>query len=539
MTQSQGKKSNKRLKSSNFKHNLQPPAGILNVFSRLNYKPHYALAEFVDNSTQSYLLHEKELRSSDSDYKLSIIINYDANEKSLFIKDNAFGMTKDRFLDAITLDAKNTDQIYSRNEFGMGLKTAASWFGNIWRVTSTALGSSKKYTAIVDIPYLQESGENEIDILVEEAPLEEHGTTVTIQDVTKGMGARAVGKTRSLLASMYRRDLQSDNVSINVNGQDIQFQDYDVLTFRDRHWRKDLDFDVVFGGRDYRVTGFVGIMNPGGFPKAGFALFRRNRVIIGGEDQNYKPREIFGQAQSQISLKLFGELNMDDFPVNQAKDGFIWDDGLEDEFIAQLKENIRGYIEIARMSKDERAREEQYSDEASKRVENEVAKAVENLNASTNGQEGRSIDIPLEVRDAINFDSPEDFNYLIDTFRNDIECANEIPSDFLSSVRSYRVSLNHATTKTINVRWEIAGNDKWTTVVPGNEDAVDVTINVNHKFFKPYSNEEEFQVVLEKFVIAFVVAEEQAKLNADKEGYILSNAIRSNMNGCLRSLSEE
>lgn len=34
--------------------NIQPQAGVLGVFSRLNYKPWYAIAEFVDNSTQSF-----------------------------------------------------------------------------------------------------------------------------------------------------------------------------------------------------------------------------------------------------------------------------------------------------------------------------------------------------------------------------------------------------------------------------------------------------------------------------------------------------
>ena len=29
--------------------NIQPKAGILKIFSRLNYKQEYAIAEFVDN----------------------------------------------------------------------------------------------------------------------------------------------------------------------------------------------------------------------------------------------------------------------------------------------------------------------------------------------------------------------------------------------------------------------------------------------------------------------------------------------------------
>lgn len=34
--------------------NIQPQASVLGVFSRLNYKAWYAIAEFVDNSTESF-----------------------------------------------------------------------------------------------------------------------------------------------------------------------------------------------------------------------------------------------------------------------------------------------------------------------------------------------------------------------------------------------------------------------------------------------------------------------------------------------------
>lgn len=142
---------------TSFKHNMQPPAGILNVFSRLNYKTYYAIAEFVDNSTQSYLLHRDELRKSAPNFQLSIVVTHDARRKTLTVEDNAYGMELDRFLDAITLDSKNHEQVNSRNEFGMGLKTAASWFGNVWSVSSTAYGSNKRYVAVVDIPRLQEN----------------------------------------------------------------------------------------------------------------------------------------------------------------------------------------------------------------------------------------------------------------------------------------------------------------------------------------------------------------------------------------------
>ena len=55
----------------------------------------------------------------------------------------------------------------------------------------------------------------------------------------------------------------------------------------------------------------------------------------------------------------------------------------------------------------------------------------------------------------------------------------------------------------------------------------------------PYSNNEDFKIVLEKFVISFVVAEQQAKLISDKEGYIRASTIRHKMNEFLSKVSED
>ena len=110
---------------NSFELNIQPAASILNVFSRLSYKPWYAIAEFVDNSTQSYISHQEELDNDEFFEKLVVDVRYDSEENTLRIIDNAYGMEIDRFKDAIILDSRNETQT-GRNEFGMGMKTAAS-----------------------------------------------------------------------------------------------------------------------------------------------------------------------------------------------------------------------------------------------------------------------------------------------------------------------------------------------------------------------------------------------------------------------------
>lgn len=105
--------------------------------------------------------------------------------------------------------------------------------------------------------------------------------------------------------------------------------------------------------------------------------------------------------------------------------------------------------------------------------------------------------------------------------------------------RRYSIQINQVIKKDFIVSWAIGNKSNWISK-EDNEDGTEVfvTININHPFFKPYSNNEDFKVVLEKFVISFVVAEEQAKLTSDKDGYIRASTIRHKMNEYLSKVSE-
>lgn len=518
--------------------NIQPPASILNVFSRLSYKPWYAIAEFVDNSTQSYISHLEELSALPEFEKLIVNVKYDADANTLTIIDNAYGMEIERFRDAILLDSRNNSQT-GRNEFGMGLKTAASWFGKVWKVTSTQYGSTNRYTATVDIPMLDKLHLQNTKIYRDYVAPDIHGTEIVIEQVTKKItGSRTVGKIRDLLSSMYRRDINNRNIEIWFNGEPIVFEEYPILTnFRGKSWKKDLDFTVNFEDRVYHITGFVAIMNPGSFPKAGFALFRQDRVVIGGTDSNYKPTQIFGQAQSQKSLKLFGELNMNDFPVNQAKDGFIWDDGLEDAFIDALKNNIQEYIEIAEMSIKERASETEFSEQASTELQHDVSEALNNafkVDTQTNDSNGSIFS--GEENASVDSASPElaDIQEYIDTVLN-----GNVIEDRISTKRVYNISLSAVTHVNFSVQWARGNKTYWIEYNEITKDSFEVLINIDHPFFMPFSKDENFKRVLEKFTIAFILSEHQAKLTSGRDGYIQAHTIKNNMNRFLQKLVED
>ena len=176
------------------------------------------------------------------------------------------------------------------------------------------------------------------------------------------------------------------------------------------------------------------------------ALFRRNRVVIGGEESNYKPEEIFGQVQSHISLNLFGELNLEDFPINQAKDGFVWDDGLEEKFIQELKSHIKEYISIAKITKKDRIKEEATSKEVSDNVQNQVQ---DTINKSFGNQPSQPeltfFDTPTQIGE------PQESSEL-SLYKEYQTEQNNLPEEIDDKVREYIIQLDGASKCTISVQ---------------------------------------------------------------------------------------
>lgn len=513
--------------------NIQPQAGVIGVFSRLNYKAWYAIAEFVDNSTQSFYSHQRELANAGIN-EVEVTINYNSEDDILTIEDSAFGMEFEDFSRAVKIDSPPENK-NGRNEFGMGLKTAASWFGNVWSVRSTQLGSMYEYYTEINIPELRKNNINVVSIKRTHTDPRTHGTTIIIRDITKKIGSpRTKGKIVELLKSMYRRDLNNGLVHISYDGESLFYDEYDCLSFRNQSWRKDIDFSFVFDNHSHRVTGFVGILAHGGFGRAGFALFRRNRVVVGGEDYNYKPEEIFGQAQSTIAHKLFGELDLDDFPINQSKDGFVWDDGLEEEFINQLKLRIKEYIEIAKITNKDREKEEATSKSVSDNVQSQVQDTIDHSFGN------QSSNIEPSIFDGVQEPESSEEQPALDLYKEYQAEQNSQPEIVDDKVRTYAIQMDGASKCTIYVRWTLGNSSTWIKV-DAEEDGskANIQLNINHPFFKPYSEKEDFKSVLEKFAIAFALAEMRIKKNANEDGSVSPSAFRNQINEYLRKLSGE
>jgi hypothetical protein len=325
---------------------VRPGVQVLGIFQYLNYKSWHALAEFVDNSLQSYLVHRdrlKELHGDDFRLKVDIEIE-DLDSGRIIVRDNAAGIAATDYQRAFRPAEAPPDRA-GLSEFGMGMKSAACWFGAKWRVRTKALGESEAAIVDVDVNGIIASGIEHIRVRTEPAPLDQHFTELVIESLHQVPRKRGIYKIRTHLADIYRVFLRRGELELTLNGDVISFSDLPILSYPrfdapkgapEIVWRKEINLKTSTGAS---VSGFAGLLAVGKSSAAGFALFRRDRLIQGLTEEGWKPEEIFGRPNSFRSQRVFGELVIEGVAVSHTKDGFRLE-AHEEELIPLLKDAL-------------------------------------------------------------------------------------------------------------------------------------------------------------------------------------------------------
>ena len=333
---------------------ITPPNKIYGTFARLNYKPWYAVAEFVDNATQNFFEHAQEIADADGQALLDINLSYSPSSNDLLIRDNANGMDLDELTRAMKISTPPPDTS-GRSEFGMGLKTAACWFGPVWTVETTRLGSPHRYKVEFDVESLGSSEASHIAVETSDEDPGKHFTEVRISGLYNQLVGRQIQKMKDTLRSIYRVDLQKGTVEITWNGEVLQYHppalwdhEREDGTIEEMFQALDFELEDPNNGTVHHVTGWVGVLEKMSSSHNGFALLRRGRLILGGPGEGWRPSELSGQVGSPEWKRIVGELYMDSFPVNFQKDGFKWDGGLEDALIEAVAPLVTGLRLFAR-----------------------------------------------------------------------------------------------------------------------------------------------------------------------------------------------
>lgn len=167
---------------------------IISSYKRLSYSPWYALAEFIDNSTQAYFNNREALDKVLGSHRLKIEINYGSDDDGEFIiiKDNSIGMSKEELENAVIVG--RIPPFHSgRSKYGVGMKTAACWFGNYWSIKTKKLNLDNEEYICVEVDKIAAGN---FDLNHESSPAEknDHYTIIEIRNLNRKIRGRTFRK---------------------------------------------------------------------------------------------------------------------------------------------------------------------------------------------------------------------------------------------------------------------------------------------------------------------------------------------------------
>lgn len=308
----------------------------IDAYSRLSYTMWYALAEFIDNSTQSRLNYpkiDKVLEKEGSPLVVSVDYSKINKKKTLTIRDNSIGMSKDDLVEALRI-ANRTKDSQGRSKYGMGMKTAACWIAKRWKIITTEYDTGEEWTAEVDVDAIVHKSSK---IRLTPRKLEtkkEHYTTIVLEDLNRTIQTRTEDTIKQYLGSIYRFDLAGGRLKILFNNEPITPPDEQAMDTDPEGKQYRDEFETTINGK--KVKGWFGVLRhgAGGRKYAGFSLFQSGRMIQGFPNA-YKPRALFGGvdeegANNLVAQRLTGVIDLDGFHVSHTKDAILFQDDEED-----------------------------------------------------------------------------------------------------------------------------------------------------------------------------------------------------------------
>ena len=496
---------------------IRPEVAMYSAFARLNYKPWFALAEFVDNSVQSYLANKDRLLEAEGpDYRLLIEISI--GDDAIEIRDNAAGIHDTEYARAFVPACPPPDTS-GLSEFGLGMKAAASWFARKWFVRSTALGESVRRAIEFNVPEIVERNTNELEVLETSCESSDHWTVIRLASLNVVPRGRTLTKIRDHLASIYRVFLRSGEVVLRMNGTEVLYQEPDLLIappFREPEaepvlWKKEINLKL---DDVHRIAGWAGILAKGSTTNAGFSLFRRGRLVQGSAGEGYRPEQIFRHSNSYTYQRLVGELDVHGFSVSHTKDGLQWSDW-EDDILTWIKAELdREPRRLLQQAEGYRARRR---DSDSKDVS--VRQAIRDTSDAITYRVPPVAD--LQIR-KVPDESP--LGIALDTASEESQSRSRIEVQY--GGRTWRVMLELVAADEMDPWLELASAESSDTVT-----ALEMRLNLSHPFMVRFSTADGHELMpITRLATGLAIAEYTAR----HVGVRQAGTIRRNLNELLR-----
>ena len=485
-----------------FAVNIQPESSILATYKNQSYKIESALAEFIDNSTQSFFSHKEQLKKLGQN---SCNINIEIYPEYIKVYDNAFGMEISDFRRALKLDSPPEDRS-GRSEKGMGLKTAATCLGSLWSIETTEYGSRNKYFAEIDVDNIATNAPKEIVAKKDDCDENEHYTIVKIMMLNKKISANKINSLISLLADMYALDIRNGELVMTINKEPVKYERPDLWINQETGSSYIISFSREFtiDGKTYPFEGWVGIREKADTEFSGLTLFRKGRAI----KIHYRPTKLLGKPNLYPYQRIIGEISLlgDNWEPSYTKDELMWEGDVEDRFITEVKSAAKSIID---KSAELRKEDKPISKESQKQIASNVNKSFKTVDNKKIDEIVNSVVEP-EIERAVE--------------NSALQVVSDIKENETEKVELDLLGIHYV----FNVKFENNDYNDWiklNTIKAPNE--YDLTINYGLPYFENVGKDKKNLEFMQKMAITISVSVLTSKNSGNRDAYKILNIINS------------
>jgi len=355
--------------SDSFDIDITPSVTTYELYQIASYTHWFAIGEFIDNSITSAFLNWDELNKKyNNRYSLNIDIDFDNDNKTLIIIDNAAGIARDDMQRALRAGEPPKDKSLL-SVHGVGMKMSSFWMGRNLNIKTWPLESDTGFEVVVDLDVIQKT-KSALTKVIEIPQQTKPGTKITLSKINQEKLPRGTGvaKLKMLLASMYRIYLNSSDkkVVIRFNGKPLKFNDPAILNepyWPDKEgpegqvplkWEREFSYKLKSGPL---IFGKVGLLETMSRDLSGFMLHYKGKGMggIGAIDSSeeisqqdirdareyYRPPRIFGQEGSYRWQRFTGSFDISDLGKTSSTDSIKWGTDDEFEFVSALIEFLK------------------------------------------------------------------------------------------------------------------------------------------------------------------------------------------------------
>ena len=539
------------------KVNAGADIGMLKILESVTYTPAQAIAEYVDNSVQSYFDNKKELLKINPNFKLRIDIT--VIKKTITITDNAAGISdQDLERSLTTASVVSNSKSKSLNEFGMGMKSASYWFTRTWSIETKSIKEKNRKVINFDLEKVIASN-GQVDVNRASDNNKKSGTIITLKNVRQYVTRH--NTVIEELGSTHRKFLSNNEIIITYTHP----KEKNIIAWENPAFRKEppygpyqkwinenkddlnsitakktkpksitwcLPVEVEFGVETkMKAKGYVAKMDKQLKKISGLYLFRRNKLLEGP----YFPAEMFPRGQSDgtsTANAIYGELDIEGANAVFTKNALNITDRDRQDFELKLKKLLRDELQncgsnlLSQLRIPNKEFEELYLQE--KLLADGKIKGAE-LEDLKNSQKYHGIDAAnkaiLKNKDNPGFSKPP--NNPLPSFKGKTVLNDPIKGIKIGNKR-YTFKLEQT--------WTELQSDPWLDYqINDSKKEITIRIAMEHPFFTHYffSDKKNDRIQGIKLLGQYIV---NAEVTALEEGIKRSRVVRENINKILYEL---